>query len=307
MHPAPGPEEVNWYALWFTHEQRSLRGWITVPCIVFLVLVPVSLVAAAITQVNAAFCTSSLSWRWYCCSRNFVARGAKSLLTGFVPTLLVLLWQGMAMPRLVFMCAQSEARHFSLSLLDRRMGEIYFLWACFNFFLGGILGGAALFTTNLLRISQTFSSGDAMGVLNSLSAAIPASAKFFVLYMINRALMTLPLRFLITQPGVWQAWLRLCDVFATPSERQLFLNYSIRSPRYGPEYGNMLLIALIGWAFALVCPVVLPFCTVWFIGMWLFWRYQLIYNYARKYESGGRMWPFFVSRMVRGVELGHVF
>jgi hypothetical protein len=299
VHPAPGPEEVNWYALWFTHEQRVVRGWIVIPCIVFLVLVPVSLVAAAVTQVNAAFCTSSLSWRWYCCSRNWVARGAKSLLTGFVPTLLVLLWQGMAMPRLVFMCAQSEARHYSLSLLDRRMGEIYFLWACFNFFLGGILGGAALFTTNLLRLSETFSAGDAMGVLNSLSAAIPASAKFFVLYMINRALMTLPLRFLITQPGVWQAWLRLFDVFARPSERQLFLNYAIRSPRYGPEYGNMLLIALVGWAFALVCPVVLPFCTVWFIGMWLFWRYQLIYNYARKYESGGRMWPFFVSRLVR--------
>jgi hypothetical protein len=298
VHPAPGPEEVNWYALWFTHEQRVVRGWIVVPCIVFLVLVPVSLVAAAVTQINAAFCTSSLSWRWYCCSRNWVARGAKSLLTGFVPTLLVLLWQGMAMPRLVFMCAQSEARHYSLSLLDRRMGEIYFLWACFNFFLGGILGGAALFTTNLLRLSETFSAGDAMGVLNSLSAAIPASAKFFVLYMINRTLMTLPLRFLITQPGVWQAWLRLFDVFARPSERQLFLNYAIRSPRYGPEYGNMLLIALIGWAFALVCPVVLPFCTVWFIGMWLFWRYQLIYNYARKYESGGRMWPFFVSRLV---------
>ena len=48
------------------------------------------------------------------------------------------------MPRLVFLCAQSEGRHFSLSALDRRMGSIYFLWSCFNFFGGGVIGSTAL-------------------------------------------------------------------------------------------------------------------------------------------------------------------
>lgn len=36
----------------------------------------------------------------------------------------------------------------------------------------------------------------------------PATAKFFFTYMILRTFMTIPLRFLITQPGVWQAWIR---------------------------------------------------------------------------------------------------
>jgi hypothetical protein len=33
--------------------------------------------------------------------------------------------QGLCMPRLVYLVAQSEGRHFSLSAVDRRMGELY--------------------------------------------------------------------------------------------------------------------------------------------------------------------------------------
>jgi hypothetical protein len=37
---------------------------------------------------------------------------------------------------------------------------------------------------------------------------LPGSSKFFLIYIIMRTFMTVPLRFLITQPGVWQSWLR---------------------------------------------------------------------------------------------------
>ncbi len=43
---------------------------------------------------------------------------------------------------------------------------------------------------------------------NRLGYAIPSSAKFFLSYMVLRVFLTIPLRFLITQPGVWQAWIR---------------------------------------------------------------------------------------------------
>jgi hypothetical protein len=59
VHPAPGPEEVNWQALWYTNRQRVVRGLIVVPCIVALVMVPVSLLTSALTQLNEAFCSPS--------------------------------------------------------------------------------------------------------------------------------------------------------------------------------------------------------------------------------------------------------
>ncbi len=64
-------------------------------------------------------------WDWYCDTDSIVASALKALLTGFLPSLLVLLWQSMALPRLIFLCAQGEGRHMSLSNLDRRMAEVY--------------------------------------------------------------------------------------------------------------------------------------------------------------------------------------
>jgi hypothetical protein len=43
---------------------------------------------------------------------------------------------------------------------------------------------------------------------NLLGQALPTSSKFFFTYLIMRTLMSVPLRFLIAQPGVWQCWLR---------------------------------------------------------------------------------------------------
>jgi hypothetical protein len=56
VHPAPGPEEVNWQALWFTHAQRTLRMWLVAPVMVLIVLLPVSLLGAAATQITGLIC-----------------------------------------------------------------------------------------------------------------------------------------------------------------------------------------------------------------------------------------------------------
>ena len=50
------------------------------------------------------------------------------------------------------------------------------------------------------------------------------------------------------------------------------MRYSIRSPRNGVEIGNQLLITLICFAFAVICPPILPLGVGYFIGMWIFWR-----------------------------------
>jgi hypothetical protein len=53
VHPAPGPEEVNWQSLWFNHQQRVLRGWLTAPFAVIVVLLPVSGLTSAISMLNS--------------------------------------------------------------------------------------------------------------------------------------------------------------------------------------------------------------------------------------------------------------
>lgn len=62
--------------------------------------------------------------------------------------------------------------------------------------------------------------------------------------------------------------------------------------------GNTCLVVLICFAFAVICPLVPLFGVFFFGGMWLFWRYQLIYNYQRKYESGGQFFVFVADRIM---------
>lgn len=85
--------------------------------------------------------------------------------------------------------------------------------------------------------------------------------------------LAVPLRFLITQPGVWQCWLRLMDIFGgeVPA-RTRFMREAIRSPRYGVEFGSSLLITLISLAFSIISPLIPLFGFAFYGGMWIFWR-----------------------------------
>ncbi|KAI8469089.1 MAG: hypothetical protein J3K34DRAFT_514584 [Monoraphidium minutum] len=287
VHPAPGPEEVNWEALWFTHAQRVRRGFYVTPFIITLVLLPVSMLTR---------------WREYCDSSSPVFSGLRAALTGFVPALLIQLWQGLLMPRCVFFAAQSEARHYSLSELDRRMGTIYFLWSGLNFFVGGVVGstGTALTKTVPELVHDPLHTPETLGYF------LPASSKFFFSYMILRTFMSIPLRFLIPQAGVWQAWIRIAlrRWFKTlrddgVPERTAFMRRAIHSPQYGIEYGgNICLVVLICFAFAVICPLIPLFGVAFMAGEWLYWRYQLIYSCQRKYESGGLFFPFLADRVM---------
>ena len=62
------------------------------------------------------------------------------------------------------------------------------------------------------------------------------------------------------------------------------------SIRYGREVGNIMLIFIIGLAYAAVSPIILPFTLIYFIFCWVFWRYNILYVSERCFESGGRMW-----------------
>lgn len=58
------------------------------------------------------------------------------MVTGFLPGLLLSVWQLLVMPRLVHLLAQAEGQCNSLSDLDKRIGGIYWWWDIFNAFLG---------------------------------------------------------------------------------------------------------------------------------------------------------------------------
>lgn len=59
VSPAPGPEEVNWQALWYNARQRAARGLVVTPFLVIFIMLPVSLLTGALSQLNSLFCSPS--------------------------------------------------------------------------------------------------------------------------------------------------------------------------------------------------------------------------------------------------------
>jgi hypothetical protein len=56
VHPAPGPEEVNWQHVWMSRVERDWRTALTWPLTLLLVLFPITLVTSAASRLEYVFC-----------------------------------------------------------------------------------------------------------------------------------------------------------------------------------------------------------------------------------------------------------
>jgi hypothetical protein len=307
VHAAPGPEEVNWQHLWLNWRQRDARAVLTWPLLLLVVFFPITGIVSLVARLQYVLCpvdsgsgtggTGGMGplWPWYCTTSSPVGAFFRSVVTGWLPALLLNLWLVLVLPRLVYLIVQSEGSSFSLSQLERRIGAVFFYWDVFNVFLQGIVGSA--FFQQLTAIVY-----DPRNLPNILGVSLPDSSNFFIQFIAMRALFLVWLRMCVPHGGVWQNWAhfvccppRCCSFCNT--DRDMSLTYGPRTPRYGFEMGHVLLIYLLSLTFSVVAPLLLPFSVAWFACAWVQWRHNLCYVYQRKYESGGLMWTYMFSRI----------
>ena len=66
---------------------------------------------------------------------------------------------------------------------------------------------------------------------------------------------------------------------------------------------NLLFMAAVGFFFAPLAPLVAVACAVVFwVSSWVY-KYQLMFVFVSKTESGGRMWNVVINRLLAGVIL----
>eukprot|EP00210_Caulerpa_lentillifera_P005734 g5482.t1 len=288
--PAPGPDEMNWQALWKSKGEKEFRQIIVIPFIVLLCSFPLGIFAGALSQLSEFLCAhpeNCMHWKQYCDEPSY-----HNLITAWLPALIVSIWQNIMMPNGLYYLVQASCGCTSLSRFERRIGHLFFLWNAGNIFLGAMLGGSVLYNINdAVKKPQN--------LMELLGTAVPASSNFFVNYMTLRAFFLLPYSLLVPHPGIWYYLCILGGLLGfanTPRDRALL--WAPRSVRYGREYGNLLFIFLISIAYSVIAPIILPITLVYFMLAWLIWRYQMLYVFVRKYESGGCMWPSMVTRLV---------
>eukprot|EP00803_Ostreobium_quekettii_P009724 evm.model.scf_220.3 EVM.evm.TU.scf_220.3 scf_220:31260-46576(+) len=289
MQPAPGPDEMNWQALWKTSTERDIRTIIVLPFLAVLIFFPVGIFAGSLSMFNTYVCgdrESELWNSWYCQQSR-----TKSLVSGLLPSVLLAFWHNFVLPLGFYYLVQAMGRAVSFTALDRQIAKLYFYWDIATF-LGAVLGGSFFFQLNA-AVENASKIPELIGV------AMPASSNFFIDYIAFRALFLLPLQLLLPTPSWWYYLLKLggrCGCARTGRERAEIL--APNSIRPGREYGVLMLVFLIGLAYSVTAPMILPFATLFFMLGWLAWRYQMLYVFVRKYESGGTMWHYVFYRLL---------
>ncbi|KAE8715619.1 CSC1-like protein [Hibiscus syriacus] len=67
-------------------------------------------------------------------------------------------------------------------------------------------------------------------------------------------------------------------------------NIALNFPHH-TEIPRMLLFGLLGFTFAILAPLILPFLLIYFALAFLVYRNQILHVYVTKYESAGLFWP----------------
>jgi hypothetical protein len=179
--------------------ERDLRRLAVLPALALLLLVPIGFFLGGASQITLFLCridgfrigTGAL------CGSAFMRA-----LTSILPPLLLSLWNGVLLPKLLYWLALAEGRSASLSALDRRVCDVYFLFDVVNVFLGTVLGGSLF--NSLRTLLQNPGS-----VLRTLGAAAPTVSSFWMNFLVLQAAALVPARFLFPHPGVlgdlWRA------------------------------------------------------------------------------------------------------
>jgi len=300
--PAPGPDEMNWQGLWKTWVEKDIRRVLVFPFVLVLILLPIGIFAGSLSVFNSYLCQQDKDDtprrdQWYCGHDT----GLGTYLSGWLPPILVAFWQTTVLPLGFYYLLQVQGSCVSLSELDREIAGLFFHWDVWNIFMGGMLGG-----TVLMELGKAATkTGD---IPKMIGTAMPLSSNFFINYIVMRAFFLMPYQLLFPHPNWWNFLMKLgghCGCAPTERERTELLEPT--SIRFGREFGVVMLTFLIALAYSVIAPIILPFALVFFMLSWLTWRYQVLYVFVRKYESGGTMWPFFFNRMLFCLWLFQVF
>lgn len=147
-------------------------------------------------------------------------------------------------------------------------------------------------------------------VPSRLAQTLPRSANYFMSYVLVKGLTGSSSALL--QPVTLCAQLISDSRDVTPRQKwQRQAKFaSIEWARLFPPLTN---IAVIGIAFSVIAPLVLPFVSFAFVLYWVAYRYNVLYVYRYDYESGGRFFVAALNQLFTGLYvmevclIGHFF
>ncbi|GMH03211.1 hypothetical protein Nepgr_005050 [Nepenthes gracilis] len=294
---APEPCDVYWSNLCIPYRQFWMRGIaniVATTAFLLFFLFPVALVQGLANLEKLR--------RMFPFLKGILEKRLVSeLVTGYLPPVTLVLFLYMVPPLMMFFSTVEG----SISRSGRKKATcckvLYFtIW---NVFFVNLVSGTVITKLDgFPSIKELFNDKLYPGNLptNLADRAVPALVKFFMTYVLTSGWTSLACELVQLYP-------LLCN----------FINKFIFRKDHGPfdaswtfpfhtEVPRVLLFGLIGFAFAILAPLILPLLLVYFSLAFLVYRNQILNVYLFEYDSGGRYWPIIHNTTIFSLLLGQI-
>ncbi|CAA7393498.1 unnamed protein product [Spirodela intermedia] len=267
---APEPRDVYWPFF----STSFLRRWISklVVFIASVVLTIIFLIPVAFVQGLAnldkleilfPFLTSILTI-------TFVSQ----VITGYLPSLILHLFLTLVPPVMkVFSTMQGYISH---SEIEKSACSKMILFTIWNAFFAIVLSGSVASQAEIFL--------DPKHIPERLAVAVPAQATFFITYVMTSGWTNLSSEVTRMKPLVG-------DFIERHFSKCCGGEFTVPSLPYHRQIPAILFFGLLGIAYFLLAPLILPFLMVYFFLGFIVYRNQILNVYVPKYETAGKFWP----------------
>jgi hypothetical protein len=129
---------------------------------------------------------------------------------------------------------------------------------------------------------------------------------YFIALLVTKILAGLPLVFIRVGALFKMLLYRAISSRGKLTQRELDQVYRPENVQYGWEFPSQLLVIVIVFTYAVICPIILPFGLLYFCGSLIVYKKQVLYVYQPVYESGGAMFPSALQRTLFGLVCGQL-
>ncbi len=299
---APRPSDLIWRNLPLSKKARGWKRfmnnfWIAVLTVVWIA--PNALIAVFLSNLT------NLARVWPAFKRNFDANHSTwSAVQGIAsPALLSFVY--LILP-IIFRRLSIKAGDISKTSRERHVTtKLYAFFIFNNLIIFSLFGSVWGFIAAVIGRKDNTSTWDAIrdgNFLNNIKFGLAQVSPFWVTWLLQRNLgAAIDLAQVISL-----AWIWFFRTFKHPTPRQA-IEWTAPPPfEYAVYFNYFLFYSTVALAFVTLQPLVVPITAFYFaVDYWLK-KYQLLYVFVTKNESGGQFWLIIFNRLVFAVLLSNV-
>ena len=291
---APEPREILWENAHVSGSFLRRRELITNVVLAIGVLLWSFPLAAIQAFAKAEYLAQLPGMGWML---TFHGGTLTNFVNGYLPVV-ALLTLVLILPVIFEFVARVYERRKTISDVQSSMLSRYFYYQLANIYVSVTAGSILKSLADIIDHPSN--------ILQLLGESLPTMVGYFVALLVTKTMAGLPMVFLRFGALSRMLALKLLSNEKKLTQRELDSVYRQENVQYGWEFPTQLLVIVIVFTYATICPIILVVGAIYFVCALVVYKKQILYVYSPVYESGGAMFPRAVQHTLFGLACGQM-